>query len=151
MSPPAPMAPDIRRSEDGRVMLLILGFSTVVMALALIVASVASLHLERKHLLATADAAALAAAASLDSDRYYRSGGERVVLTDATVSAAVHRYLASHGGEFRELRVVEARTPDGRTAVVRLTAIAEIPFIPWLTQAVPEWVRIDVSAQARAG
>lgn len=135
-------------------MLLILGFSTVVIALIFVVASAAALHIERKQLLAAADAAALSAAARLDGEAYHTSGGGTVLVSDATVREAVTEYVGSHSGTIglRDVMLGEPTgTTDGRTVTVTLSGLGEIPLIPWLTNAVPDLVRIEVTASAQAG
>lgn len=135
-------------------MLLILGFGTIVLALILVIASVASLHIERKQLLAAADAAALAASASLDTTGYHEGGGGQLVVTTARVREAVSGYLGAYGPELglRDPRIEDPTgTTDGRTVTVTISGLAEIPLIPWLTDAIPEVLRITVTATARAG
>nr|NLD40285.1 hypothetical protein [Actinomycetales bacterium] len=135
-------------------MLLILGFSTLVIALILVVASVAALHIERKQLLAAADAAALSASARLDPVAYHEIGGGTVRVTDAGVRAAVTEYFDTYSATLglRDVRVGEPTgATDGRLVTVTVSGLAEIPLVPWLTDAIPEWVRIEVTASARAG
>ncbi len=135
-------------------MLLILGFATVVIALVFVVASVAALHIERKQLLAAADAAALGAAAAVDMDDYYAGGGGEIVVSDESVRGAVEGYLTEYAGGLglREARIEDPTgTTDGRNVTVTLSSLAEIPLVPWLTDAVPDLVRVEVTTQARAG
>ncbi len=135
-------------------MLLLLGFSTLVIALIFVVASVAALHIERKQLLAAADAAALAAASAIDPAAYVAVGGGEVRVSDETVRAVVGEYLGAYAGTLglEEVRIEQPTgTADGRAVTVTISSLARIPLIPWLTDAIPQALRIEVSATAQAG
>lgn len=142
----------LREGEDGKVMILMLGVAMVVIALVLVVASVSAVHIQRKQLLAAADAAALSAAASLDEAGFYAEGGNRLVVSDQSVHTAVTDYLADHAGPLglRDVRVGIPTGEEDGAVVVTLSALAEVPFAPWLTDAIPDALRVEVSVRARA-
>ncbi len=137
-------------------MILSLGFAVLAILLVLVVAAATAVHLDRKRLLAVADLAALAAADQV-SDRYFGSAGERgeagVPLTDATVRAAVDRYVADHpdpAARWDGVRVLEASTPDGRSARVRLAAVTRPPLVTWVLEPWTGGIALEAEATARA-
>lgn len=144
------------RGDDGQVMLLSLAFGLLAILLVGVVVSATAVHLERKRLLALADLAALEAADAMDPGRYYtESSGEPgapVSLTREEVAEAVEAYLvdAPGTGRFTDLEVLEAGTDDGRTVVVTLRAVAEVPLLGAATAGWSDGVELVVTARARA-
>ncbi|TPW75912.1 pilus assembly protein TadG-related protein [Schumannella soli] len=135
------------RDEDGSTLPLIAAFAALALALILVVAAASSLYLERKRLFTVADGAALAAAESFDLDD---EGGEDRAgpqLDDVRVRAAAEDYLASAPSPVDDTALESAATPDGRSAVVRLSGYWRPPL---LSLAVPEGLRIEVTARARS-
>ncbi|GIG40167.1 hypothetical protein Cph01nite_19290 [Cellulomonas phragmiteti] len=137
-------------------MILSLGFAVVAILLVLVVTAATGVHLDRKRLLAVADLAALSAADQV-SARYFGSaeerGGAGVPLTDATVRAAVEQYVRDHpepAARWDGVRVLEATTPDGRTAVVRLGAVTRPPLITWVLEPWSDGIELEVRGVARA-
>lgn len=140
--------------ERGQVMILTLGLAMVVLALIFVVASVSAVQIERKQLLAMADAAALDAATRIDAAAYYASGSGVVEVSDATVRAAVGQYVASHRvalGLERARMGEPTGSPDGRTARVTLVTVADIPLVPWFLEEMGAGVPLRVTTTARAG
>ena len=160
--------------DDGQIMLLSMAFGAITLVLVLVVAAVSSIYLERKELLALADAMAADAADAVDEHAYYNdppaadgspaaapamsaTPGEGVVpLSDASVEQAVREYLAAApaqvAGEFEDFRVATPTgTPDGTTAVVTLRARARPPMVPWVLLPWAEGFSIEVTARAQAG
>lgn len=143
----------VATGESGQIMVLTLGLSMVVLGLVFVVVSVTAVQIERKQLLAMADAAALAAASQLDEDAYF-ARGEGLRLTDAGVRAAVDGYLGAHAdalGLERARAVTPTGTPDGRSAQVTLATVADIPLVPWFMESLGGGVRLQVTTLARAG
>lgn len=140
--------------ERGQVMILTLGLAMVVLALIFVVASVSAVQIERKQLLAMADAAALDAATRIDAAAYYASGSGEVEVSDATVRAAVGQYVASHRvalGLERARMGEPTGSPDGRTARVTLVTVADLPLVPWFLEEMGAGVPLRVTTTARAG
>ncbi|HLS39625.1 MAG TPA: pilus assembly protein TadG-related protein [Ornithinicoccus sp.] len=142
------------RAERGQASVLFAGMVAVVLMLVLGVVSVTSVQLSRIHLLDAADAAALDAADAIDDELLYGQGlGEGVPLTDASVLEAAETHLRSRE---RPARLgswwVAAGTgsPDGRTAVVRLQGVAEIPLISPVLAHLGGGVTITVESRARS-
>ena len=158
--------------DDGQVMLLSIAFGVLALLLVTVVVSASSVHLERKELFALADLAALDAAAALDEAAYFGrtatagapgcgpgcppgtgDAAHLLLLSDASVRAAVEDYLAdaAPSSDLERLTLVEASTPDGRTAQVRLQALARPALLSWITAPWSDGVLLDVTTSARAG
>nr|WP_136192899.1 glycosyltransferase [Actinomyces procaprae] len=131
------MAARMRRAaaaEDGQTLLLGIGLIAVVLALILALASASAVYLDLKTLTSLADSAAAAAADAVDEDSYF--GGTTTdtgpgVLSAAGVRAAAAADLADQPVDLSGVRIAEAYSPDGATAVVTLTAHSQPPFLPW--------------------
>ncbi len=159
-------------AESGQIMLLTIAYALLALALVLVLASASAVHIERKQLLALADAAALDAADAVAAERFYLGdlsgvateveaaqrgavgGGAVVPLTVATVRAAVvdHLEAAPAARGITGLRIGEPTgTPDGVTAEITLIAVARPPFVPWALVGWSEGIALRVSSSARAG
>ncbi|MDO8151717.1 hypothetical protein [Isoptericola sp. b408] len=141
-------------------MLLTAGFVAVGLMLVGMVASAASVHLDRKHLFDLADSLAVAGADSMTRETYYGEamapdGSGVLTLTDDGVRTAVAEHLAvqpaSSAPGLRGVRVQEAATPDGRSARVNLIATSHPPLIRWFTDAFGGGITVTATATARAG
>ncbi|WP_278236859.1 hypothetical protein [Isoptericola sp. AK164] len=141
-------------------MLLTAGFVAVGLMLVGMVASAASVHLDRKHLFDLADSLAVAGADSMSQATYYGGAAAPdssgvLTLTDAGVRAAVVEHLAaqptSSAPGLRGVRVTEAVTPDGRSARVSLVGSSHPPLVRWFTDSFGEGVTVTATATARAG
>lgn len=145
-----------RGQDDGQIMVLSLGFGVLALLLVLVVTAATGVHLDRKRLLALADLAALAAADQVSSTYFSEEGARAtggVPLTDATVRAAVEEYVAANpepAARWDGVRVLEASTPDGRSAVVRLGAVTRPPLVTWVLAPWSDGIELVVDANARA-
>ena len=141
--------------DDGQVLVLVLVYFLVTVSLVAVVASASAVHLERKRLLALADAAALDAANALDAGVFYRHGaqpGTGVPLTDASVRASVEEYVEAAGARERFTGFAVAAgtgTSDGRTAHVTFVARARPPLVAPMLTAFADGVPLRVSTTAR--
>ncbi|MDO4901821.1 glycosyltransferase [Actinomyces sp.] len=121
-------------AEEGQTLLLGVGLIAVVLALILALASATAVYLDLKTLTSLADSAAVAAADAVDEDSYFggtvtdAGPGE---LSTASVQAAAAADLANQPVDLADLRILEASSPDGATAVVTLSAHSRPPFLPW--------------------
>ncbi|MFC3689285.1 pilus assembly protein TadG-related protein [Aquipuribacter hungaricus] len=148
--------------DSGQVMLLALVYGLIALLLVLVVVAASAVHLDRKRLLALADAAALDAADAVDEAAYFeatgRAGGiDAVPVTDATVRDSVVAYLERQDAPSRfvdlDVDTAATGTPDGVTAVVVLTA-RSLPLLPPavagpFTSGVP--LRVTASAVSSTG
>lgn len=148
-----------RDADDGQIMLLSLVYGLVALTLVLVVVSVSSVYLERKRLLALADAVAADAADAVDEDSYF--GGERpedaaIPLTDDSVQQAAVDYLEAAPRavvDFDDLVVASPTgTPDGTTAQISLAAVVRPPVVTWVLRPWQDGfvVTVTTSAQAEA-
>lgn len=148
---PVPAPPD---ADRGQASILFAGMVAVVLLLVLGVVSVTSVQLSRIHLLDAADAAALDAADAVDEETLYREGlGGGLPLTDASVVAAAESHLVSRERPDRLASWSVAAgtgTPDGRTAVVRVQGVAEIPLVSPVLEHLGGGVTITVESRARS-
>jgi Flp pilus assembly protein TadG len=82
------------RDDRGQVTILAIGLAMVVFAIAGLAVDGTRVFLARRSLQNSADAAALAGAAELDTDAYYSSGGNTLVLDPAAARRAASDWLA---------------------------------------------------------
>lgn len=137
-------------------MLLSIVYGLITLALVLVIISVSALYIERKRLLALADALAADAADAADVEVWYETAGaDGLVLTDASVQGAVTDYLAVAPGaltdRFNEFAVAAPTgSPDGQIAEVTLSARVRPPLVPWVLTPWRDGFVIEVTAQGRA-
>ena len=137
------------KGEEGSLLPLTIFYGFLSLVLILLVVAATSLYLERKRLFTLADGAALvgAEAFALD-DVAITAGGPRPTLHSEKVQAAVRQFLSEVPGDrFESLRLESARTTDGRSATVQLSAYWRPPVVSLL---VPEGIRLDVTAVGRS-
>lgn len=138
------------RDEEGSTLPLVIFYAALALGLILVVVAASSLYLERKRLLTLADGAALVGAEAFElADVEVGPGGAlRPRLRPAPVAAAVDDYLAGNPiGGFDALVVERATTLDGLSATVTVSSLWHPPVV---TALVPEGLRIDATATARA-
>lgn len=154
-----------RGDESGQILVLTLGLTLVVLLLVTVIVSITGIHLERKRLLDLADNLALAAADALTEDAVYSGGAPGappaladpttdtgIDLTDEAVARAVADYLATHPRALDGLRdvvVVSAESPHGRSARVVLTSLAQPALISPVTSLFSDGVALTAQATAR--
>jgi hypothetical protein len=79
--------------------------------------------------------------------------GGVLTLTDEDVRRSVAEYLSAHPAVVQGLdgvRLVEASSPDGRTARVGLAATSHPPLLRWFTDAFGGGFTVQATASARA-
>jgi hypothetical protein len=139
--------------EAGQVTLLILGFSVVAILLIVGTVAVTSVQLSRMRLLDAADGAALDAADALDLGAYERGLGDAVAVNSKTVCETAVRYLGKRPRPESMLAWQVAPgtgSPDGQTAVVRVSGRADLPLVGGLLDSLGGSVTITVESRARA-
>lgn len=139
--------------EGGQISVLILGCAVVVILLIVGTVAVTSVELSRMRLLDAADGAALDAADALDAVAYRGGLGDAVALSDASVQHAAQGFLSvqPRAASIRTWSLAPGTgSPDGETAVVRLTGEAEVPLVGGLLKALGGSVTITVESRARA-
>lgn len=137
--------------EDGQVTVLALGYAVLALLVVAVVLGVSAVYLEHKRLLSLADAAALAAAGSFTlTQEASGAAGTGVRLQSERVQAAAREHLARspEAERFSDLSLGPGTgSPDGRTAVVELSAVAHPPVVNFL---VPAGIPIEAVSDARA-
>ncbi|MFF3063027.1 pilus assembly protein TadG-related protein [Oerskovia sp. NPDC057915] len=149
----------VRRGDSGQILLLTSAFVAFALLLVTVVVSATGVHLDRKRLLDVADAAAIDAADSMSEDTFYEGRvplpQEQAVLrlSDAEVRASVEEFLAAHPEMLDDLHavtIVEASTPDGRTAQVGLAGLSRPVLVSWVTQLWSDGILVRAESSARA-
>jgi hypothetical protein len=145
--------------DDGQVLLLSIAYGVIALLLVTVVISASSVHIERKRLQGLADSLAADAADAIDQGAFYRGElpepvpGAALSLTDDGVRSSVEDRLGRHRAlvqRFDGLMLVDASTPDGRTAEVTLAAVAKPALISWVTAPWSDGIKLRVTARARA-
>lgn len=137
--------------ESGRILLLSLGFTVIGLMLVGMIASAAAVHLDHKRLYNVADLLAASAADATPLSRHLGDSG--LGLTDEDVARTVAAEVSSYPFPEdlpQELRVVEASSPDGRTARVTVTARSHPPLLSWFTHSFGGGFAITATSAARA-
>lgn len=127
------MGEDVR--EGGRIALLIVGLTVVVVAFALVSAGITAVHVQDRRLLACADSVAAVAATVVDAEAFYSVGdeGQRLVPSPDGVRGAAASALdrlrtttcdIGAGVALEDVRV------DGPDVLVTLAARADLPLVP---------------------
>lgn len=139
--------------DDGQISLLILGLTTMCIALVLVFVAASSVHLQHKRLVDTADAVAADAADAIDAGSYFtRDRIHQVPVTEGTVRESVEGLLAQSSPVrgCTGLRVVEPTGVTGGGEVVVSLACTAHPAYAGLRGAVAVTVPLSVTTQARA-
>ncbi len=106
-------------------MVLVLGFTVVLLGLLVLVVDVSVLLLAQRGVASTADGAAVAAAQELDEAALYTRGLQSCVpLDDGRVRAVVRQYAAQAGLG----TALSASTPDPFTVQVQAARAVSLPF-----------------------
>lgn len=133
--------------------LLVLGFAVVVIVLVVGTVAATSAQLSRMRLIDAADGAALDAADALDAGTYAGGLDDAVPVSDETVTASARTYLTERRRPESLLSWAVAPgtgSPDGETAVVRITGEADVPMVGWMLRGLGGSLTITVEARARA-
>ena len=140
--------------DEGQILILILGYVIIAITLVIVAVDITAVHLARTQLLDAADAAALDAADAADAPGCMRRACRAAYrCRTGTVRAAATTYLSTYAPPSRVDDVeLTGRTgsPDGRTAVVELTARVKLPLLGPVVQAWSGGITVTVRSQARA-
>lgn len=140
--------------DSGQISILLIGLLSIALLLILGVVGATSVQLSRIHLLDAADAAALAAADTVDEEALYAGGlGEGIPLTSEGVQQAASEQLARQHLPDRVAGwsiAAGTGTPDTRTAVVRVQGEARIPVVSRILRSLGGEVTITVESRARS-
>jgi uncharacterized membrane protein len=131
--------------DDGSILPLVAGFAALALLVVLVVVGATSLYLDRARLYTLADGAALAGAEAFDLADLDAEGGPQ--LDPAAVGEAVDAYLAVAPHALDDVTLLEAQSPDGRSATVRLSAMWRPPVVALL---LPDGVSLEATSTARS-
>lgn len=133
--------------DRGTVLVLLLGFTAVLLLMVAVVVNVSSVVLAKRGVASAADGAAVAAAQELDLSVLYRDGlGRRIPLDPGLVSSRVESYEAQVRAAQPGLDL-QGGVEGGTTAVVRAARVVRLPFGQVLGFQ-PVTVRAEARAQA---
>ncbi len=142
------------RADHGRIIILCAGLFAILGLLIMGGVNVTSVQLARVHLLDAADAAALDAADAADDAAVYRTGvGRGVPLSNQSVVADARTNLAAQELPAHVIGWGVSSgtgTPDGRTAVVVVTATVRPPLFGGALSALAGDVTMTVQSDARS-
>lgn len=134
--------------ERGSTIPLLVFCCLLSLMLAWVTTAATSLYIERKQLLALADAAALAATESFTIADLSQPAPDalRVQLRDEHLRAAALSAVHAAGARFEGLELRSASSPDGQTALVTVSAVWRPPII---SDLFPAQLTIEATATAR--
>lgn len=132
-----------RRGEEGTILLFGIGLLLVCLFGLLVVVDAATAFLQRRSLVAVADAAALAGAQAIDIDAYYRDGAMQGTRLNPVLVVEAARRQITRLPDAAAIGI-EAIQTDGVTVRVRLRRPLELPF---LADAFGGDVRVDSAAR----
>ena len=133
------------RSDDGTVLVLVLGMAGLLLVLVGVVVDVSVAVLAKRSAASAADGAAVSAAQALDQEAFYERGAAGgVPLSVELVAERVARYEAAVAAGQPGLRL-RGQIEGGVTAVVVAERAVDLPFSGLLGRG-----PVDVVAVARA-
>jgi uncharacterized membrane protein len=134
--------------DRGSVLLLGVGLTVVCLLAFVALVDASAAFLQRRQLLAVADAAALAGAQAIDLPSYYESGASAATRLD--VGIVPRRVRAQVGAADVAGLTIDAIQSDGDAVLVRLSRPLELPFLPGVFG---DRIRVESRAQLayRAG
>lgn len=144
---------NLRRDEAGSLSVLTLSLVMIAIVLILGGGGVTSALVARMRLIDAADGAALSAANALADTAYTQGVGQEVPLSNGGVVSAARDYLATRPVPQDILTWTlepQTGTPDGRTAVVAMSATVQIPLLSQVLDAFGGSVTVSVVSRARA-
>ena len=119
-----------RSDDEGTILVLLLGFTAVLLLMVAVVVNVSAVILAKRGLASAADGAAVSAAQALDLDALYARGLDagRIPLDTGQARARVASYEAQAVGSQPGLQLAVAISSDGTTAIVRGRREVRLPF-----------------------
>ena len=131
------------RGDEGSVLVLVIGFTGILLTLVAVVVDVSAVVLAKRSVASAADGAAVTAAQALDLDAVHEGGlGAQLPLSVGQARARVADYEGRARAQQPGLRL--ALRLEGRTAVVTGSRTVRLPF------QLPGTGPVRVSAVARA-
>lgn len=141
----------MKSDDSGRISILILVLSLVVISFVLISATITAVHVQRRSLYTCADAVALGVSTELKSSSYYLSSSTESPRNPQAVARAIVTELRDTTCAIGlSLRIDQVRVAE-QSATVELSVIPRVDLLPiWLTDKVqPPRIRVASTAQLR--
>jgi hypothetical protein len=137
------------RDDSGTILVLLLGFTAVLLLMVAVVVNVSSVILAKRGVVSAADGAAVSAAQALDLDALYAGGlaTGRIPLDAREAAGRIAAYQAGAQAGQPGLQLRLARIDGGTTVVVQGVRLVELPFGRLLGF---QPVRVEAEARARA-
>lgn len=135
--------------DEGTILVLLIGFTAVLLLMVAVVVNVSSVILAKRGLASATDGAAVSAAQALDVDALYAGGlrSGRIPLDTGAARARVAAYQSQAAQSQPGLQLRVDISADGSTAIVRGARMVELPFGQLLGF---QPVRVEAEARARA-
>jgi Putative Flp pilus-assembly TadE/G-like len=147
------MTPRHRVTDEGSVLLLIMGLVVLAALFITVVMDVSALFLDRRDLIAAADGAALAGAQAVDAEALYVKGlpaSGPLILDEDRARAAAEDYLIENGF-FERYAGFAVQVQTTSTSVrVSLQALVQLPVTNAVTPGQGDGVQVRASATARS-
>lgn len=142
-----------RQREEGRILVLSIGFAVLIMLVIFGTASVSTLYLQQKQLVAAADTLGSSSTQSVSASEYYQGRNPgRPVLSRQLVRARVMRQAKAEFAlrtRLRRPRVLDVDLPEPELARVHLSAQGELRFLPPALRNIAPTVRLNATSTAR--
>ena len=137
------------RDDSGTILVLLLGFTAVLLLMVAVVVNVSAVILAKRGVVSAADGAAVSAAQALDLDALYAGGlaSGRIPLDAREAAARIASYQSGAQAGQPGLQLRLARIDGGTTVVVQGARMVELPFGRLLGFRP---VRVEAEARARA-
>jgi Flp pilus assembly protein TadG len=121
------------QGDDGTILVLVLGFTALLLVLVAIVVDVSAVILAKRGAASAADGAAIAASQQLDETSVYANGlGEAIPLSLDEVREIVAVYAARAAEGQQGLQMTAGLDAGQTTATVTATREVRLPFSGWL-------------------
>ncbi|WIK64747.1 hypothetical protein [Gleimia hominis] len=139
-------------SQEGRISLMVIVLAAILVALALTLAAISTVHLQRRGLYTCADVLSQNVVLTMEADKYF-DGHQDLTITSQVAHQEAQRLLEKLGDTTCDVgqspRVVRVDVvPDAVT--VYLETNARFKILPRSLQAVTQDVRLRVASTAHA-
>ncbi|MDT7536917.1 MAG: hypothetical protein QOI82_502 [Actinomycetota bacterium] len=121
------------QGDDGTILVLVLGFTALLLVLVAVVVDVSAVILAKRGAASAADGAAIAASQQLDQSAVYANGlGEAIPLSLDDVQQVVRVYGERAAESQQGLELSAGLDPTQMTATVTARREVQLPFGGWL-------------------
>ncbi|WP_034506584.1 hypothetical protein [Actinomyces sp. S4-C9] len=147
---PAPGTAEGAGGEDGRITLLVLGLSLLVVALVLASIAATTVHVQRRQLLSCADWVALSVAGVASASSYYEDGFAEVIQSSVPDRAtATFNQLRTTSCDVGRAAWLESATASGGEVRVELAMNPAMPVFGSVLDFINQPLTVRVVASAK--